>query len=124
MIQQTFTAVSNALRNMAAFLGVSYNEANIITYFVIIPFIWAYMIDRAYKFHYVKLGYASLCLSILVVVDDYSNFCDLFFWVCAMFLSLFYPIGIDYVMASVIFCVIVPVIVHMLLMNKLKSVQL
>lgn len=123
MIEHTFQIVARALSSAARLANISYNEVNIIVYFIIIPFIWAYMIDKAYRSHYIKLGYSALCIGIFIGCENYSAFCDYLFSICSRFLCLFYPVGINYITASVIFCVIVPVIVHVLLMKKLKPVQ-
>ena len=121
MTEYTFQIVAGALSNMARIAHISYNEANIVVYFVVIPFIWAHMIDRAYKFHYIKLGYAALCAGVFIGCENYSAFCDHLFSICSRFLCLFYPVGIDYVTASVIFCVMVPVAMHFALLKTLKT---
>ena len=109
--------------HMANFLNISYNEANILVYFVLIPMVWAWMIDRTHRSHAVKISYAMLVMAVVLIGGNVSELCDTMFMVCVYFLCLFEPWGIDYYEASVIFCVIVPVIIHVLLMKKLKPVQ-
>jgi hypothetical protein len=111
MMQTTFELVASALYNGARFLGITYNELNIIVYILFIPMVWAYMIDKAYKFHRFKMAYLFMVL-IFFAGGTFENNCDAVFLLCQIFLCLFYPIGIDYTVASVIFCVIVPVIFH------------
>lgn len=117
MIKETFSAVAYGLIKMANFLGISYNEANILVYFVIIPMVWAWMIDKAYRTNVVKIGYAILIIAMVLISGDVSKLCDTLFMVCVYFLYLFKPIGIGYMASSVIFCVILPVIFHIWLVR-------
>ena len=117
MIKETFSAVAYGLIKMANFLGISYNEANILVYFVVIPMIWAWMIDKAYRTHVVKASYAILVMTMVLISGDVSKLCDTLFMVCVYFLYLFKPIGIGYMTSSVIFCVVLPVIFHIWLMR-------
>jgi len=117
MIKETFSAIAYSLIKMANFLGISYNEANILVYFVIIPMVWAHMIDRTHKSHIVKIAYAILVMTMVLISGDVSKLCDTLFMVCVYFLYLFEPIGIGYMASSVIFCVILPVIFHIWLVR-------
>jgi hypothetical protein len=121
MIQETFSAVAYGLIKTANFLGISYNEANILVYFVIVPMVWAWMVDRAYRTHVLKASYATVVLATVLIGGNVSELCDTIFMVCVYFLCLFEPIGISYVQSSVIFCVIVPVVIHLCLMRFIKK---
>ena len=103
--------------HMANFLGISYNEANILVYFVLIPMVWAWMIDRTHRSHAVKISYAMLVMAVVLIGGNVSELCDTMFMVCVYFLCLFEPIGIGYMTSSVIFCVILPVIFHIWLVR-------
>jgi hypothetical protein len=122
MIRSIFELVANVLYNGARMLGITYNELNIIVYIIIIPLVWAYMIDKAYKFHRIKLVYLLFLLVILGVGGTFETNCDRLFTICQRFLCLFYPIGINYTTASVIFCVIAPILIHIDLIKILKGV--
>jgi hypothetical protein len=117
MIEYIFEIVARGLQGIANMANISYYQANIIVYFVVIPLIWSYMIDRAYRFHYVKLVYIAMFLFMFFLVDDHGGFCDLLFYGCVLFLRLFEPWGVDYYTSSVIFCVILPVIFHIWLVR-------
>lgn len=121
MIQETFSATAYGLIKTANFLGISYNEANILVYFVVIPMTWAWMIDRSYRTHLSKCLYASAVAAVLLACSDWSMLCDALFMVCVKFLYLFKPIGISYVQSSVIFCVIVPVVIHLCLLRFIQK---
>jgi hypothetical protein len=124
MIDATFQAVAKGLYYSGTLINLSYNEMNILVYFVIIPLIWAYIIDKIFRFHYVKLSLMLVILFCWVTINNLSAFCDDLFYACVIFLNLFQPIGIDYVAASVLFCVVIPIAFHMFLWRSLKRKQL
>jgi hypothetical protein len=124
MIDATFRAVAKGLYYSGTLINLSYNEMNILVYFGIIPLIWASMIDKMFRFHYVKLTIMLVILFCWVTVTNLSAFCDDLFHACVIFLNLFRPIGIDYVAASVLFCVVLPIAFHVFLWHALKRKQL
>jgi hypothetical protein len=123
MIRSIFELVANILYNGARMLGITYNELNIIVYIIIIPLVWAYMIDKAYKFHRVKIAYLLFLLLILGIGGTFETNSDRLFIICQRFLCLFYPIGINYTEASVIFCVVAPILIHIALIKILNRVR-
>jgi hypothetical protein len=124
MIDATFQAVAKGLYYSGTLIHLSYNEMNILVYFGIIPLIWASMIDKMFRFHYVKLIHLLVILFCVVAINNLSAFCDDLFYACVIFLNLFRPIGIDYVAASVLICVVLPIAFHMFLWRALKRKQL
>jgi hypothetical protein len=119
MIDAIFRAVAKGLYYSGTLINLGYNEMNILVYFVIIPLIWAYMIDKIFRFHYVKLTIMLVILFCVVTINNLSAFCDDLFYACVIFLNLFRPIGIDYVAASVFFCVVLPIAFHVFLWRVL-----
>jgi len=119
MIDATFQAVAKGLYYSGILINLSYNEMNILVYFVIIPLIWAYIIDKMFRIHYVKLIHLLVILFCVVTINNLSAFCDDLFNACVIFLNLFRPIGIDYVAASVLFCVVLPIAFHVFLWRVL-----
>jgi hypothetical protein len=124
MIDATFRAVAKGLYYSGTLINLSYNEMNILVYFVIIPLIWAYIIDKMFRFHYVKLSLMLVILFCWVTFNNLSAFCDDLFYACVIFLNLFRPIGIDYVAASVLFCLVLPIAFHMFLWRAMKRKRL
>jgi len=122
MIRTIFELVANVLYNGARMLGITYNELNIIVYIILIPLVWAYMIDKTYRFHRFKIAYLVIVLPFFIG-GTFENNCDAMFMLCQLFLCLFYPIGINYTEASVIFCVIAPILIHIGLINFLKRIR-
>ena len=45
MIQRLFTRVAVALYNGAMRIGITYNEINILVYYLLIPLTWTIMVD-------------------------------------------------------------------------------
>ncbi len=123
MIRSIFELVANALYSGAKLFGITYNELNIIVYLIIIPLVWAYMIDKAFKFHRLKTAYGLFLILLFSLGGTFETNCDRLFTLCQRFLCLFYPVGIDYTAASVIFCVIVPILIHIYLIKSLKRVR-
>ena len=117
MIHTTFEFVATTLRDWAEIFGVTYKEMNIIVYIIAIPMVWAYMIDKAFNFHYLKAAHLVFLLLAFGIAGTFENNCNGLFLLCQLLLCTFYPIGIDYTTASVIFCVIAPVIFHIWLMR-------
>jgi hypothetical protein len=122
MIQNTFEFIASTLCNGAKLIGITYNELNVIVYILVIPLVWAYMIDKARKFHRFKIAYLVMVL-FFFGGGTFENNCDAVFMLCQIFLCLFYPIGIDYTAASVIFCVIVPILFHVYLVKRLRKIN-
>jgi hypothetical protein len=123
MIDATFQAVAKGLYYSGTLINLSYNEMNILVYFLILPLIWAYIIDKMFRFHYVKLTIMLVILLCVVTINNLSAFCDDLFYACVIFLNLFRPIGVDYVAASVLICVVLPIAFHMFLWRVLKRKQ-
>lgn len=117
MIHTTFEFVATTLRDWAEIFGVTYKEMNIIVYIIAIPMVWAYMIDKAFNFHYLKAAHLVFLLLAFGIAGTFENNCNGLFLLCQLLLCAFYPIGIDYTTASVIFCVVVPIAFHIWLVR-------
>ncbi len=61
MMKIIFTIVMSALKAIASLTHTTYNEVNIIVYYLIIPLSWAIMIDIIIKI-------CDFCLIILLVI--------------------------------------------------------
>ena len=113
-----FWITANLLNQIAKWTGLTYNEINIIVYYLIIPLTWTVMLDIIIG---IPLFTSLLILAwmyILAKIRTKRNFriwCDWFFMKSRDFLLYFKRIGWNYVVSSVIICVIVPVIIYGLL---------
>lgn len=108
-MQEIFDIVYRFLMYMAAKTGFTYFEVNIILYYMIIPLVYGALVDRIYKFHYVKIGVVIAWLIGLLCIKSFSVFSERAFAWSQDFLLSWEWLGMNYVAASVIFCVIVPV---------------
>jgi len=106
-----FQLVAGALAIIADLTGYTYNEVNIIVYYIIIPLSWTVLFDKIFKFHYTKIAYSVIILGSLLIINDFTDFSDWLFEKSADFL---FSLG-DYVFASVFVCVFLIIIVYAVL---------
>ena len=111
-----FNAVARTLDWIASVTGFTYNEINIIAYYIVIPFVYVVLLDRIIHKHVLKIAYTFVWVAILVVIRNFSEFCDALFKVSVDFLLMFSAVGLDYVAASVVICVILPALVFAVLL--------
>jgi len=111
-----FNAVAQTLDWVASVTGFTYNEINIIAYYIVLPFVYVVLLDRIFHKHMIKIAYVLVWAVILVVVRNFSEFCDALFKVSVDFLLMFTVVGLDYVAASVVICVILPAMVFVVLL--------
>ena len=106
-----FNMVARALDWIALTTGFTYNEINIIAYYILLPFVYVALMDRIFRKHILKILYLAAWTIVLWFVGDFSVFSDALFEYSVRFLLLFSRIGLDYVAASVVVCVGLPAIV-------------
>ncbi len=116
MIDRIFDIVAAGLYGSASAIGLTYNEINILVYYLIIPLTWTVMLDvwlrRAIATPILLAIWTGLALS---VGSDFSGWCDRAFAASVDFLNLFNAWGGNYVLNSVIICVLLPLIIYVLL---------
>jgi len=95
--------------------GLSYRAINIVVYFIIIPFVYFHLADKLIKKHYLKIGFSILVFILLLVIKDFEAFSSKLFDLSVKFLLWFQIIGWNYTVASVIICVIIPLIAFLIL---------
>ena len=118
-----FGIVAASLRLMAKALHMTYNEINIIVYYLIIPLSWCIMLD-----YIIGLPITTPIWILLWVYIFWSKrkffrqWCDVAFKLSVDFLLKFQRIGWNYWKASVIICVVIPIIIYaaliMLMINS------
>lgn len=110
MIKRIFEAVARWLQRTASLTHISYEEANIILYYIIAPLIYAALIDSLTGRNWVKIGYAVAFLVgfLLIGRGSFRAFSDKLFIASVRLLDGWNRMGLDYVKASVVFCVIIP----------------
>lgn len=113
---KAFWIVANSLNRIAAKLNLTYNEVNIIVYYFLVPLSWVIMGD-------VIIGtpiYTVLLLAVWSYIlfktgKNFRSWCDYAFQKSQDFLLWFKRIGWNYIVASVVICVIIPVFIYILL---------
>ena len=108
-----FAIVAGAELLIAKLSGATYNEVNIIVYYLVIPLSWMVMVDYITKMPFLTPMFI-LAWVIFLWKDKmkFRNRCDLAFDKSVDFLLWFKKIGWNYVVSSVIICVVVPILVY------------
>jgi hypothetical protein len=98
--------------------GFTYNEVNIIIWFIIIPLSWMFLLDKIYKRRWFTISFSVLIAIVLLCIPNFREFCDWLFLASVDFLNLFNTVGSNYVVSSVIICVLIPIIIYVVLIRK------
>ncbi|MBR5086379.1 MAG: hypothetical protein IKX31_05155 [Muribaculaceae bacterium] len=120
MIDKCFDIVASVLYSIARATGMTYNEINIIVYYLIVPLTWTVMIDILLK----KPIITPLLLIAWAIIffahrKDFRKWCDWAFQKSVDFLLWFKRIGWDYILSSVIICVVIPIVIYATLITAL-----
>ena len=118
VFDSVFASVASMEHQVAKILHLTYNEVNILVYYLLIPFSWAAIVDY-------KVGYPILSILLLLLWScifwmtrgRFEIFCDIAFKMSQVFLLKFRYIGWNYIVSSVIICVIVPIIIYIILLS-------
>ena len=108
-----FAIVAGIEHIIAKLTGLTYNEVNIIVYYLIIPLTWTVMIDYLTKLPFLTPMFVLAW--IIFLWKDTMKFrdrCDWAFQKSVDFLLYFKKIGWNYIVSSVIICVVVPVLIY------------
>lgn len=108
-----FTVVAGVEHIIAKLTDSTYNEVNIIVYYLLIPLSWTVMIDYLTKLPF--LSPMFVLAWIVFLWKDPMKFRDRSDWAFIKsvdFLLWFKRIGWNYVVSSVIICVIIPILVY------------
>ncbi len=111
-----FAVVAGVEVLIAKLTGTTYNEVNIVVYYLLIPLSWTVMIDYLMKLP--LLTPLFVLAWIIFLWKDPMKFrdrCDWAFKKSVDFLLWFQRIGWNYVVSSVIICVVIPILVYCLL---------
>ena len=106
-----FDAVYRFLVFISELTHLSYHEINIVVYYIIAPFIYLFLLDKIFHFHYLKIGFSIFVILFLIFIPDFSKFSTRAFISSQHFLQCFGFVGLNYVGASVVICVVVPIII-------------
>lgn len=113
IVSSIFRKVAVSLYNGASAIGITYNEINIIVYYLLIPLTWTIMLDC-------WLGtpittYALIFIWLGIKIGTWGRFREWSNWAFMRsvdFLNYFNRWGGNYVLNSVIICVLVPILIY------------
>lgn len=109
-----FNEVFQILMWCAAITGLTYNEVNILVYYFFLPMINMTMLDKILKTHFCKIAYLLLFLAI-VFFTDFHTFSDWLFAQSVAFLESLDVLGWNYIVSSVVVCVLLPLVIFIVL---------
>ena len=115
-----FAVVAGVEHIVAKLTGATYNEVNIIVYYLLIPLSWAAMVDYITMMPFLTPMY--IFAWVIFLWKDQMKFrdrCDWAFDKSVEFLLYFKKIGWNYIVSSVIICVVVPVLIYIELIYAL-----
>ena len=113
-----FWITANSLNQIAKWTGMTYNEINILVYYLIVPLSWTVMLDLIIGFPIFTPLLILVWVYLLINLRTKRVFriwCDWAFMKSRDFLLYFRKIGWNYIVSSVIICVVIPLIVYGLL---------
>ena len=119
-----FAVVAGVEHVIAKLTGMTYNEVNIIVYYLLIPLSWAVMVDYITILPFLSLMY--IIAWVIFLWKDPMKFrdrCDWAFDKSVDFLLWFKKIGWNYVVSSVIICVVVPVLIYVELIYGIIKIR-
>jgi len=108
-----YAVVAGLEHIIAKLTGTTYNEVNIIVYYLLIPLSWTAMVDYITMMPFLTPMY--IIAWVIFLWKDQMKFrdrCDWAFDRSVDFLLWFKKIGWNYVVSSVIICVVVPVLIY------------
>lgn len=112
-----FYIVYQVLEWLSDLTGLRYEEVNVIVYFVIAPAIFFGLIDKILRRPICTLSFAVALGIASTQIRDFSAFSDSLFDLCVEFLLGFSRFGIGYDAASLLICVLIPLILFLILAN-------
>ena len=113
MIKQTFAVVANSLLFIGKETGLTYNEVNILVYYLLIPLSWTVMFDCWVALPITSAALMCVWIGIFIATrHTFREWCDRAFQDSVNFLNWFNRWGGNYVLNSVIICVLLPLLVY------------
>jgi len=116
-----FAIVRDILLWIGQITGLSYNEINIVVYYIVIPYTFFHLLDKMLKSQYLRVGFSVVVLMGLLMISDFSTFSDGLFRRSVEFLNGFEIIGWNYFQASVVICVFVPILIYIVLFYLIRK---
>jgi hypothetical protein len=112
MIEFIFTTVARMLQFVSHLTGLTYNEINIIVYYIMVPFTWMILLDKIFHTFWFSLVFGIMVAGLFFIVRDFRKFSDALFDRSVAFLNWFEIIGSNYILSSVVICVVIPMAIY------------
>ena len=113
MVKKIFKIVAINLLKIAQQLNMTYNEFNIIVYYLLIPLSWTIMLDCWMGLPITTAMLLLIWVGILIASHGaFREWCDKAFFSSVDFLNYFNRWGGNYVLNSVIICVLIPILIY------------
>ena len=115
-MQTIFNIVANSFLWIGRKTGLTYNEVNILVYYLIIPLSWTILFDCWLRLPLTTASLLLVWLGIFIGARHYfRQWCDRAFKDSVDFLNWFNRFGGNYTLNSVIICVILPIVIYVAL---------
>jgi hypothetical protein len=111
-----FAIVYGQLYLLAMVIGITYQEVNILVYYVLIPYSYIVLIDKIFNFHYLKIAFTLILIIPVPFLGNLHIFCRDLFDKSVIFLLSFEKINLPYVEASVFICVFGVILIYGILL--------
>jgi len=111
-IMKPFIWTVKVLYYIGKVFHLTYTSVNIIVWYMLLPLVWATILD--YKFNQCIISplWLLFCLSLIIIErKKFNQFCDTFFRLSQIFILSF---G-NYFLWSVILCLVIPLIITLVL---------
>ena len=115
-MNEVFDLIYRFLKWLSTITGLTYHEVNIVVYFILIPAFAIFLVSLVFRNKYLILGYLVIVALLLLIIPDFQTFSDHLFEKSVALLNWFENLGLNYVQASVVICVILPSITLTLLL--------
>ena len=117
IMNEIFCIVYSALLFISEITGLSYNEVNIVAYYIVLPFIYVALADKIWGKYFVKITYVCIVSLVLFLIPNFRIFSDQVFDDSVRFLFSFEMFGWNYVVSSVMICVVFPGVVFLVMLH-------
>lgn len=111
-----FYLVYAALKGISERTGLTYEMINVILYFVLIPTVYLALIDKILRRPITLVIFYTFLAFLLLMFRDWNQLADAVFNYAVQFLLLFSAVGLNYDRASVVICIIVPLLIFLVLL--------
>ena len=101
MIKAVINLVAYNLESLANRTGFTYNEINIIVYYILIPLSWAALLDLVLQIHYSKIAFAIFLLGFFTGCRSFRTYSDWLFFKSVDFLNYLNRFSSNYKASSV-----------------------